>query len=191
MVKRKKHDDACGSPLVIEYEARASGVSCPTLRKGKRLLFESSSPNGTNHSVTVAAAEEIQLLDLGSIQMELERALTGIVERLVCLSHESKGKDAPAEILRLSQSTTSHAQSPDPSLVVKANPDKPLTLIISQRNRSAQAQSNNAPPQKVLPPPLESSLAGGRGRIPTGSMYCRRTSRVSVCVLFLFSHSSM
>lgn len=113
-------------------------VRFPTLKKSKYYYY-------LNIIVLVNEAIEFSLLDLSSIQLELETILVTLVERIGCLKSESKGQDLPSSILtawnrcqgvfypdHVAQST-SH-----PSLVVKANPDKPLTLIISQR---AQAQS--------------------------------------------------
>lgn len=118
--------------LPINYITQPVEVMCPTLHK-------------------VATSNEVRLLDLASIQLELERVLTNTMERLQCLSAEAKGKRIPTAMLQSLQQQSATADAPTnsgrPSLVVKANPNKPLTLIISQQNRPIQSQ----PPVPVIP----------------------------------------
>ncbi|VDP96156.1 unnamed protein product [Trichobilharzia regenti] len=73
--------------------------------------------------------------------MELEQILASVVERMICLQSESKGKELPASVVsaikrhhRNREAESNQKCLSKPSLVVKANPDKPLTLIISQRS---------------------------------------------------------
>ncbi|VDP88624.1 unnamed protein product [Echinostoma caproni] len=142
----------------INYEPPPLQDACPTLDK-------------------VVKSNEMHLFDLTSLQLELERLLTSIMERLACLSAESKGHELPPEMMQalhlLNSSNDPETGQPalaGPSLVVKANPDKPLTLIISQRSRTSQ--------QSAL-----SSLDASIGKITKSGQsipYARRTSRSSV-----------
>lgn len=154
----------------INYEPPPLQDACPTLDKGNRCF------KIINYLVVIKS-NEMHLFDLSSLQLELERLLTSITERLACLSAESKGHELPPEIMNALQLLNSNNDIESgqpalagPSLVVKANPDKPLTLIISQSSRTSQHQS------------ALSSLDASVGyRTKTGhSIPCvRRSSRVS------------
>ncbi|KAK4471864.1 hypothetical protein MN116_005253 [Schistosoma mekongi] len=110
--------------------------------------------------------------------MDLERILASVVERVMCLKAESKGKDLPATVissLKYQKGVTEpdsnqHCLSRS-SLVVKANPDKPLTLIISQRSGPCLDS------QSLLP-----VISGGtsRSKPPVNAFGLRRSSRSSV-----------
>ncbi|TPP66337.1 Transcriptional adapter 3 [Fasciola gigantica] len=143
----------------INYEPPPLQDACPTLDK-------------------VVKSNEMHLFDLSSLQLELERLLTSITERLACLSAESKGHELPPEMMNALHLLNS-SNDPDsgqsalagPSLVVKANPDKPLTLIISQRSRTLQHHSAISS--------LDASI-GDRTK-PGHSIPCvRRSSRSSI-----------
>ncbi|KAF7234044.1 hypothetical protein EG68_09285 [Paragonimus skrjabini miyazakii] len=164
MGRKKSILTKCSAPIpFVAYEAQLSDVVCPTIRK-------------------VAASGEIHLFDLASIQLELERILANVIERLQCLTAESKGKDVPSLVLTSFQQQQRQATSCDPdanqslsngrpALMVKANPDKPLTLIISQRNRLSQLHQ----------PVVHNSEATGSSRAkPFPNLMCgRRISRSS------------
>ncbi|KAA3671953.1 uncharacterized protein DEA37_0015161 [Paragonimus westermani] len=141
-------------------------------------VFETS---GLTQNFLVTASDEIHLFDLASIQLELERILANVIERLQCLTAESKGEDVPSLVLtsfqqRQRQATTCDSDANQalsngrPALMVKANPNKPLTLIISQRNRLSQ-----------LHQPVHNSEATGSSRAkPFPTLICgRRISRSS------------
>ncbi|KAA0185989.1 hypothetical protein FBUS_07843 [Fasciolopsis buskii] len=155
----------------INYEPPPLQDACPTLDKGNRCF------KIINYLVVIKS-NEMHLFDLSSLQLELERLLTSITERLACLSAESKGHELPPEIMNALQLLNSNNDIESgqpalagPSLVVKANPDKPLTLIISQSSRTSQHQS------------ALSSLDASVGyRTKTGhSIPCvRRSSRSSI-----------
>ncbi|KAH8875517.1 Transcriptional adapter 3 [Schistosoma japonicum] len=126
----------------------------------------------------VARSDELPLLDISSIQMDLEQILASVVERVMCLKAESKGRDLPANVissLKYQKGTTEpdsnqHSLSRS-SLVVKANPDKPLTLIISQR-------SGPCPNSQSLLPAISSGTS--RVKPPVSTSGLRRSSRSSV-----------
>ncbi|VDP66669.1 unnamed protein product [Schistosoma curassoni] len=108
--------------------------------------------------------------------MDLEQILASVVERVICLKAESKGKGLPVNII----SSLKHQKgSCEPesnqqclsksSLVVKANPDKPLTLIISQR-------SGPCPNSQSILPAISSGLSKAKPSVSAFGL--RRSSRV-------------
>lgn len=133
--KRRTSVDALVDAPQINYGTQPVELMYPTLHK-------------------VATSNEMRLFDLASIQLELERVLTNTMERLQCLSAEAKGKRIPTTILHSLQLRSATANTPvnsgRPSLVVKANPNKPLTLIISQQNHPVQS---HPPVPPVAEPP--------------------------------------
>ncbi|TGZ58891.1 hypothetical protein CRM22_009388 [Opisthorchis felineus] len=124
-------------------------------------------------------SNEMHMFDLASAQSELERMLSTVLERLECLSAESKGKDLPENIVNLLKqrgdtAVTDINQSAfgrPTSLVVTPNPDKPLTLIISQQTR---------PVHQTCLPALDPSSS--RKKFPPGSPSVCRVSRSSTDV---------
>ncbi|XP_018646867.1 ADA3-like [Schistosoma mansoni] len=126
----------------------------------------------------VAGCNELPLLDLSSIQMDLEQVLASVVERVICLKAESKGKGLPVNIISSLkyQKGSSEPESNQQclsksSLVVKANPDKPLTLIISQR-------SGPCPNSQSILPAISSGLSKVKPSVSPFGL--RRSSRSSV-----------
>ncbi|CAH8542201.1 transcriptional adaptor 3 [Schistosoma haematobium] len=128
--------------------------------------------------IKVAGCNELPLLDLSSIQMDLEQILASVVERVICLKAESKGKGLPVNII---SSLKYQKGSCEPesnqqclsksSLVVKANPDKPLTLIISQR-------SGPCPNSQSILPVISSGFSKAKPSVSAFGL--RRSSRSSV-----------
>ncbi|CAH8524722.1 unnamed protein product [Heterobilharzia americana] len=126
----------------------------------------------------VAGSYELPLLDLSSIQMELEQILVSVVERIVCLKAESERKDLPLNVISAikrhqvnSEPESNQTCLSKPSLVVKANPDKPLTLIISQRSGPCSTS------QSILP---TVSAGVSKAKPSVNAFGLRRSSRSSI-----------
>ncbi|VDM00469.1 unnamed protein product [Schistocephalus solidus] len=112
---------------------------------------ESGLPQSAPIISSLVESGQFNLLDLPRLQAELEHLLASATERMVCLSSELNGTALPPSILRhlglLEAEDSNHpypTQAPS-SLVVTANPNKPLSLIISsQRRQAADAQLQEA-----------------------------------------------
>ncbi|BHF66714.1 transcriptional adaptor 3 [Sparganum proliferum] len=145
---------------------------------------ESGLPQSAPIIGSLVESGEFNLLDLSRLQAELEHLLASATERMVCLSSELTGTPLPPSILRhlglLKAEELTHpcpVQAPS-SLVVTANPNKPLSLIISsQRRQSADVQlpearlaTNENPGSLPVPvpaaPPSSSPSATEKGSNP-------------------------
>ncbi|KAL7064558.1 hypothetical protein AAHC03_05846 [Spirometra sp. Aus1] len=145
---------------------------------------ESGLPQSAPIIGSLVESGEFNLLDLSRLQAELEHLLASATERMVCLSSELTGTPLPPSILRhlglLEAEELTHPcpiQAPS-SLVVTANPNKPLSLIISsQRRQSADVQlpearlatnenSGSLPVPVPAVPPSSSPSATEKGSNP-------------------------
>ena len=106
---------------------------------------------------------EFNLLDVMRIQTEVERLLAATTQRMICISHKLRGLPIPVSIARnlglmepdpnnrpqhpseTASTSTAKVKSPveenTPALVVTANPEKPLSLIITSQKKH-QPQSH-------------------------------------------------
>ncbi|CAL8076683.1 unnamed protein product [Calicophoron daubneyi] len=162
MGRRKNSVVQCSETTsTVKYDNQDVELMYPTLKK-------------------VTNSNEMHMFDLASIQAELECALTSVMERMMCLLAESKGKDLPPQILGVLNPQEPKMESEQQSslgrsLTVKANPDKPLTLIISQRGRPSQQPQKQEVYQPLQPAPDPQGPA--RSKPP---IYGRRSSRSSI-----------
>ncbi|VDN25870.1 unnamed protein product [Dibothriocephalus latus] len=105
---------------------------------------ESGLPQSAPVIGSLVESGEFNLLDLPRLQTELEILLASATERMVCLSSELHGSPVPPSILRhlgllKAEEESTHSGPPQvpSSLVVTANPNKPLSLIISSQRPQA------------------------------------------------------
>lgn len=111
----------------------------------------------------VTDSGEFNLLDLPRLQTDIERLLASVTQCMTCISNELKGKSIPTPILRSvglvdadpnnrpthpsemthigGEPTHAQATSNCSPLSVTANPDKPLSLIISSNKKQSPESS--------------------------------------------------